>query len=427
MKVAFTTLGCKVNQYDTQIMMHAAQKGGHQVVPFAQIADAYIINSCTVTAESDRKTRQLIGRAKKTAPDAFVCVAGCYAQRKGEALLSQTEVDGILGTGSRLQVLALLEGLEKGKKLNLVRPLAGLSFEQGDGLMEERSRAVVKIQDGCNRSCSYCIIPMVRGGLRSRPVSSIAREVQRAASAGHQEVVLTGIRVMAYHTPEKEDIVDAVLAAAETDIHRIRLGSLDPDEMTASRIKRLSSCAKVCPQFHLSLQSGCDETLLRMNRRYTAAQYFEVVERLRQAFPDASFTTDIMVGFPGETQRDHEASLDFVQKVGFSKLHVFPYSRRAGTRAAQLPGQLSQAQKQSRAQEMHTVGEALARAYAQSRRGRVEEIILEQPKEGGFVGHTRGYAEAVVEGADLMPGKLLYARVTGVENTLLLCHNSIVE
>ncbi len=402
MKVAFYTLGCKVNQYDSQAMAGCLEKAGHTIVPFDGPADAYVINSCTVTAESDRKTRQAIGRAKKHNPDAVVCVAGCYAQHAGPALLQRGDVDAVLGTGHRQRIAEVLESARRGQKLDAVEAYQKTApYEEGQGALIERARAYLKIQDGCDRHCTYCIIPQARGPIRSRDLAALQAEAQRAAEAGHAEIVLTGIRLASYGRECGLSLIDALKAAAETDVQRIRFGSLDPDEISQALIDACAGEEKFCRQFHLSLQSGCDNTLHRMARRYTTAQFADTVARIRAAMPDAVFTTDVMCGFVGETEADHRASLAFCESIGFYKLHVFPYSKREGTAAARMPGHLPQAVKQQRAAEMAALGRRLEQRYLQQLVGTEQEVVLETRQKDGFLGHTRGYAPVLVKGEGL--------------------------
>lgn len=417
MKVAFYTLGCKVNQYDTQAMAELVKSAGHEVVPFEKTADAYVINSCTVTAESDRKTRQAIGKAKKKNPQAAVVVAGCYAQHAGKELWMRGDVDAVLGTGNRQEIVRVLERTRHGERLDAVTEYGKTArYEEGQGALIDRARAYLKIQDGCDRHCTYCIIPKARGPIRSRSLAALQAETQRAAELGHREIVLTGIRLASYGREQGLTLSDAIKAAAQTDVHRIRLGSLDPDEISPEFIRACAEEEKLCRQFHLSLQSGCDNTLKRMARRYATAEFEHTVKEILQAMPDAVFTTDIMCGFVGETQADHEASLAFCEKIGFAKMHVFPYSKREGTAAARMPGHLPQAEKQRRAAEMIALDKKLERAHLQALVGSVQEVILETPQDGGYLGHTRGYAPVVVQGQALAPMQIVQAEIVSAED-----------
>lgn len=425
MRVAFFTLGCKVNQYDTQAMAARLAEQGHTIVGFEEQADAYVINSCTVTAESDRKARQAIGRAKKHNPKAIVCVCGCYAQRDPQAVLAIDGVDVIAGTTARQDLQSVLLAAEPGEKKNLVHPFrADEPFEEGCGALFERARAHIKIQDGCDRHCTYCAIPQARGPIRSRSLSGIQAEAQLAAAHGHEEIVLTGIRLTSFGREAGLSLMDAVEAAAQTDVHRIRLGSLDPDEIDDAFIERAARCEKLCPHFHLSLQSGCDTVLRRMARRYTTDAYAHTVDALRAAIPEAAFTTDVMTGFVGETEDEFAQTCDFVRRIGFSKLHVFPYSQRQGTAAMRMQGHLPNAVKQDRARRLIEIGHELERAFLLSLIGTKQEIILEQGQAGWMEGHARNYARLRVYAPHHLPGTCAWVKVephteTGVQAVLL--------
>ena len=419
MKVALYTLGCKVNQYDSQAMAGYLEKAGHTIVPFDEQADVYVINSCTVTAESDRKTRQAIGKAKRKNPNALVCVAGCYAQHAGTELLQRGDVDAVLGTQDRHRIVEVLETAVKGTPLNAVEIYRdNARYEEGQGALIERARAYLKIQDGCDRHCTYCIIPQARGPIRYRSLEALQAEAQKAAEAGHAEVVLTGIRLASYGRERGLTLADALRAVAQTDVRRIRLGSLDPDEISQAFIDACAAEPKFCRQFHLSLQSGCDATLHRMARRYTTAEFADTVERLRAAMPDVSLTTDIMCGFVGETEEDHQASLAFCERIGFAKLHVFPYSKREGTAAARMTGHLPNAVKQRRAAEMIALGQRLEQRYLTSLIGTQQEVVLETPHQNGYLGHTRGYAPVLVTGPGLAMQDVVCVTIEKVEKNL---------
>ena len=422
MNVAFYTLGCKVNQYDSQAMAGYLEKAGHTIVPFDGPADAYVINSCTVTAESDRKTRQAIGRAKKHNPAALVCVAGCYAQHAGPALLQRGDVDAVLGTGHRQRIVEVLEAAQHGQKLDAVEAYQKTApYEEGQGALIERARAYLKIQDGCDRHCTYCIIPTARGPIRSRSLEALRAETQRAAGAGHAEIVLTGIRLASYGRERGLTLADAVKAAAETDVQRIRLGSLDPDEISQALIDALAAEKKFCRQFHLSLQSGCDNTLHRMARRYTTAQFAHVVQRIRAQIPHAAFSTDVMVGFVGESEEEFAQTCEFVQRIGFMKLHVFPYSRREGTAADRMPGHLPQAVKQQRARALIRIGEALEAGFAQSCVGQAHEVIFEQQVGDAMEGHAENYLRVRAPLQAEALSQLRTVTLTGASGALGLC------
>ncbi len=392
MKVALYTLGCKVNQYDTQAMAQSLAATGHQIVPFSQDADTYILNTCTVTAESERKARQLLARVKREHPQSFLLVCGCWVQRDAQHVLDLNGVDAVMGTTARNDVGQALMCLKKGQKQNFVTDFAlKLAYEEGCGSQFERSRAHVKIQDGCDRFCTYCIIPKARGPIRSRALENIRNECEQAALAGHFEVVLTGIRLTSFGKESGLTLMDAVDAAAQTSVGRIRLGSLDPDDIREDFIQRAAKCEKLCHHFHLSLQSGSDAVLRRMGRRYTTEEFADTVCKIRAAMPDASFTTDVMSGFVGETEEEHSQTCRFVEDIGFMRLHVFPYSKRVGTAAANMPGHVPQLVKQHRARELIRIGKELESGYAKSQIGQSAQIVWEQTLGSGMEGHARSY------------------------------------
>lgn len=398
MRVAFYTLGCKANQYDSQAMQEILEQAGHVIVPFGEETDAFVINTCTVTGESDRKARQVIGRARRICPDALLCVCGCYAQRSADRVLMIPGVDVVMGTAKRGEIAAVLEKAQKGVRWNLVYDIAKqVQYEEGQGAFSERARAHIKIQDGCDRYCTYCIIPYTRGPMRFRALEEIAREAKKAAQAGYWEAVLTGIRIAAYHQDEKT-LMDAVDAACQGGIYRVRLGSLDPDCLDDAFIKRAAENPHLCRHFHLSLQSGSDTVLRRMARHYTTAQYLETVEKIREAMPDAVFTTDVLCGFPGETEEEFAETLAFVKRVNFLKVHAFPYSQREGTAAARMRGQVSQQVKHLRTRMLIDTCQTLEQEHYRALRGTVQEVIFEQKQGVYWLGHARNYA--VVQAAD---------------------------
>lgn len=394
MRVAFYTLGCKANQYDTQTMIQAAERAGHEIVPFEGQADAYVINSCSVTQESERKARQMIGRVKRNHPGSHILVAGCYSQRDAAEVLSIQGVDAALGTADRSRIAEVLEGLEKGGRRDYVEDVMHReSFEEEDARPAmERARAYIKIQDGCDRFCTYCIIPYTRGAVRSRSLEGIRNEALQVRRAGKREVVLTGIRIASFGKGTPYGLADAVEAAASVPGLRVRLGSLDPDEMEEDFLKRVAGIDGFCRHFHLSLQSGCDTVLKRMGRRYTTAEYLDTVNRIRHWMPDASFTTDVMCGFCQETEEEFEQTCEFVQKVGFLKMHVFPYSKREGTAAARMGGHLPNAVKHERAEKLIQISEKMEREFLSALIGTEQEVIFEQEDESGlYQGHARNY------------------------------------
>ena len=394
MKAAFYTLGCKVNQYETQLMIESLKNAGFEIVDSTAKADVYIINSCTVTAVSNQKTRQSLRAFKRKNPDSITVLAGCMSQAYPEQTKKLDEADIIIGNTEHKKIPELINRFlnDKKKLYNIEEHPVGEAFESGiihsfDG----KTRAEVKIEDGCNRFCSYCAIPYARGRVRSKPLKTILQEVNALAEAGYKEIVLVGINLSAYKDGEN-DLSDVVLAVDKIEsIQRIRLGSLEPDHITDEIISKLKRSDKFCPQFHISLQSGCDKTLKAMNRHYSAAEYESLCLKLRSAFSECTLTTDVMTGFPGETQDDHKESLDFVKKIGFEKLHIFPYSIREGTKAAKMPGQLTKQVKSQRAKEMICLGESIRKAFFDSQKGKEVEVLFENKKGEYYIGHTKNY------------------------------------
>lgn len=402
--VAFHTLGCKVNQYDTQAMLERFRAAGYTVVPFDGDADVYVLNTCTVTGTGDKKSMQITRRLRREHPQSEIVLCGCLAQRKGEAL-KDTGARLILGTQRRGEVVTLLErAVREGVQLCAVDALtAATPFEELSITdQEDHTRAILKIQEGCNNRCTYCIIPSVRGPIRSRPLAEVSAEAARLARAGFRELVLTGIHLSSYgrDLPERPALIDAIEAVQQVDgVMRIRLGSLEPTIATADFAARLARCGKVCPQFHLALQSGSDAVLARMARQYNTAMYRQAVANLRAAFPMAAFTTDVLTGFPGETEEEYRQTRAFIEEIGFARIHVFPYSQREGTKAAVMPGQLSREEKERRARALIGLGEGVALRYRQSWLGREAEVLLEERDESGWHGYTPEYIPVTVPAA----------------------------
>ncbi len=421
MKVALHTLGCKVNQYDTQSMAQSLSSLDHEIVPFSSAADVYILNTCTVTAESERKARQILSRVKREHPEALLVVCGCWAQRNAQHVLDIEGVDAVMGTTARRHVGQVLDQLQKGSKQNFVTSFSlSIEYEEGCGAQFERSRAHVKIQDGCDRHCTYCIIPKARGPIRSRTILGIQAECEEAAQAGHFEIVLTGIRLTSFGKERNQALMDAVEAAAATSIGRIRLGSLDPDDIGDDFIRRAAGCEKLCRHFHLSLQSGSNSVLRRMGRRYTSQEFASTVMKIRKAMPEATFTTDVMCGFVGETEEEHMESCHFVRDIGFMRLHVFPYSKREGTAAANMQGHLLQSIKQERSREMIAIGNELESNYAKSQKGKTMEIVWEQLCKGGIEGHARSYLRIRGQAQGRLEGTVECAVICGSQGPLAL-------
>ena len=420
MKAKIITLGCKVNQYESEAMLEALLAGGFQEARSGEEADVVVVNSCTVTATSDQKVRQTLRRAKRDNPGAVMVLTGCMPQAFPEEAASLLEADVVLGNARRGDLLPrVMEYLSSKQRIVDIAPHEkGEAFEKMSvSAFHGRTRAFLKIQDGCDRFCSYCIIPYARGRVRSKPLEELREEVLQLGKAGYQEVVLTGINLPAYGKELGLHLCDAVEAAcAAPGIHRVRLGSLEPEQLTPEVIARMAKEEKLCPQFHLSLQSGCDGTLRRMNRHYTTAEYREIVENLRKAFPNCAITTDIMVGFAGETEEEFQASLEFAKEIAFAKVHVFAYSRRPGTRAYDMPDQVSNRVKEERSRKMIQVTRATQQAFLQEQVGRVEEVLFEQQKERGlWEGYTRNYTHVLMPSGKDLSGQLIQTRLVQVQ------------
>ena len=422
MRIAIYTLGCKVNQYETQAMEQELTARGHELVDFEQPADAYIINTCSVTAISDKKSRQMIRRARKLNPDAIVAACGCYVQTHTDEVV-ELGIDLVGGTGQRMEFLRqLLTAAEKKTRVLVDDALHRHEFEilPAGGQMS-RTRAMLKVEDGCRNFCTYCIIPFARGPVRSLPISEAVAQTGQLAAEGYQEVVITGIEISSWGQDldgEKSlmDLLEAVSAAAGE--MRLRLGSLEPRTITADFCRRAAKLTNLCPHFHLSLQSGCDETLRRMNRRYDTERFYKSVTLLREFFPGVAITTDLITGFPGETEEEFQKTLDFIRRCEFAQIHVFPYSVRPGTRAAAME-QLPKSVKEERAARAGEVAAQLHEQYLQSCVGQVYPVLFEQPgREGEFTGHAPNYMEVTAPGEDLH-NCLRPVRIIGVKGTIL--------
>ena len=419
MRVTFYTLGCKVNQNETGALAQLFEENGYTVVSNEESADVYIVNSCTVTNFGDQKSRKWLRRAKRENPGAVTVLTGCYPQAFPEEAAEIAEADVVTGSGNRRAILADVQKVLDGETERVVdiRP-----HEKGERFEElpmdkfaEHTRAFVKVEDGCNRRCAYCVIPRARGPVRSRDEASILDELRRLADAGYKEVVLTAISLPSYGTDSGTSLAELIeKAAAVPGIERIRLGSLDPDMLHDEDIRRMAAVKKLCPQFHLSLQSGCTATLRRMRRVYTAEQYAQVVDQIRTAYGErpVSFTTDCICGFPGETQADFEESCAFLKKIGFLKVHVFPYSRRSGTPAYDFPAQVHEREKQARSREMNALAEEVRREVLAAHVGSEDEVLLETPlSETLFTGYTRLYIPVVVSAPGHKSGEIVHVRL----------------
>ena len=415
--VAFHTLGCKVNQYDTQAMLEKFRAAGYEVVPFETAADVYVINTCTVTGTGDKKSLQLTRRLRREHPDSAIVLAGCLAQRKGGELL-ETGAKLIIGTQHRDQVVELLEkAIENGpisavNELNAATPFEELTITTQD----EHTRATLKIQEGCNNHCTYCIIPSVRGPIRSRSLDNIREETARLVSAGYTELVLTGIHLSSYGKDlgDGSTLLDAIRAVHEVEgVQRIRLGSLEPTIATVEFSQALAAMPKVCPQFHLALQSGSNTVLARMARRYNMTMYMQAVANLRAAFPMAAFTTDVLTCFPGETEEEYEETRQVIRDVGYAKIHVFPYSPREGTKAAVMPGQLTKAVKERRTRELIALGEETAAAYQAQWVDKESTVLIEEKIGGLWHGYTPEYIPVTIADCPAcVPGRIVTVRLT---------------
>ena len=424
MKYLIATLGCKVNQYETQAMEERLQRDGHIPVTPGETADAVIVNTCAVTAESGRKSRQMIRRLHEENPDAVVAVCGCYAQLSPEEN-AEIGAQVIFGSGDRMAFVEAVErAVETGEaERRIDRPFTRKQIELlPAGAVSGRTRAMLKIQDGCRNFCTYCIIPYVRGSLRSMPIEAAVSETRRLREEGFREMVLTGIEVASYGLdlpghPTLTDLVEAVVAEAGN--MRLRLGSLEPTVITEDFCRRLAASGKLCRHFHLSLQSGCDRTLKAMNRKYDTAFFYRTVELLREYFPGCALTGDLIAGFPGETEEDHRETLKFIRRCAFAELHVFPYSRRPGTPADKLPDQLTQAVKSRRAHEAKAVSEKTGQAFLEASVGQTLPVLFESSEGEGSLGHSDTYLYVRVPEQGLR-GELRDVRILSVEDGILL-------
>ncbi len=416
MQVFIQTLGCKVNQYETQAMELLLTQRGHKVVSADEAVDAYVVNSCSVTATSDRKTKQALRQAKKKHPEAVIAVCGCYPQVSTQDAMKQ-DVDLIAGTSDRVGFLTLLEEAWQSKKriISVKDVMKRAPFEHlPSGGLGVRTRAMLKVQDGCSNFCSYCIIPYTRGPIRSLPIEFAVIEAKKLAQEGYREIVLTGIELSSWGKdleaePSLITLIEQVCLALPDC--RVRLGSLKIQTMTEEFCQRLGELPNFCAHFHLSLQSGCDETLSRMNRKYTASEALACIEHVRQVYPDAGVTTDLIVGFPGETEEEFAQTLAFVKTCGFSDMHVFPYSIREGTKAATMPNQISKAEKTRRAKEVSAVANAMKLAYHESMMGKDVEVLLEEQVGDFWRGHSTEYIPVLMQG-DYHKNDVVQATVT---------------
>ncbi|MBO6008539.1 MAG: tRNA (N(6)-L-threonylcarbamoyladenosine(37)-C(2))-methylthiotransferase MtaB [Lachnospiraceae bacterium] len=433
--IAFHNLGCKVNAYETEIMLQNAQSAGYEIVQFSQISDVYVINTCTVTNIADRKSRQMLHRAKKLNPDSIVVAVGCYVQTGSDALLKDPLVDICIGNNHKSELIPIIEDYAKGRsEKKIVMDDIGVPSSYEDmtlGSLSDRVRTFVKIQDGCNQFCTYCAIPLARGRVRSRRDEDICEEIRGLVEKGCSEIVLTGIHVGSYGIDldekgstsgdygGKSRLVDLVEKIAEIPgLDRIRLGSVEPRIITEENAERLSKLKNLCPHFHLSLQSGCDATLKRMNRHYTTDEYYRSVLCLRKYFDDPAITTDVIAGFPGETDEEFEETLAFVKKVGFADMHIFKFSPRKNTKAAQMPGKVSEEVKNERSSKLIDTQIKMTGEYMKRHIGRTERVLIEEQQvifgKKYMTGHTPDYIMTAVSDTSLSPGDVADLKLTGI-------------
>lgn len=421
MKATFYTLGCKVNQYDTQMMSEKFINAGYEICDFDGYADIYVINTCTVTQVSDKKSRNMISRAKRMNPDAVIVVCGCFSQVSPKEVSAIEGVDIVLGTSNRSDIIYFVsEFLKTGKQIINVERKNDLSSENITDF-SEKTRAILKIEDGCRNFCSYCLIPFARGKIISKKLSNVISEASAVASHGYREVVLTGIHLSSYGSDfENVGLADAINEVAKIDgIERIRLGSLEPMIITAEFLDKLKNNKKLCPSFHLSLQSGCDKTLKAMNRKYTASEYENAVTLLREYYPNCAVTTDVIVGFPGESEQDFNESLEFVNKIGFAKVHIFPYSKRNGTKAAEMVGHLSKAVKQEREKALSKIETKKRNEFLSAMVGTTQQVLVERCRDGICNGFTKNYIQVHFKGENSLCNNFINVKITETDGECL--------
>jgi threonylcarbamoyladenosine tRNA methylthiotransferase MtaB len=424
-KAALHNLGCKVNSYETEAMQQLLEDAGYEIVPFAEGADVYIINTCSVTNVADKKSRQMLHRAKKMNPKAVVVAAGCYVQAAEETLKNDKAVDIVIGNNKKTDLISILDNYftQKDQQEENVIDISCTSEYENLSIhkIADHTRAFIKVQDGCNQFCTYCIIPYTRGRIRSRRIKEVIAEIKRLSKAGYQEIVLTGIHLSSYGKdfPKEESLtlLDLIKQAhAVEGIKRIRLGSLEPRIVTEEFAKTLASLPKMCPHFHLSLQSGCDATLKRMNRHYNTEEYERCCKNLRKAFENPAITTDVIVGFPGESEEEFANTKEYLKKIQFYEIHVFKYSRRSGTRADRMPDQIPENKKGQRSNELLRLEKEMSFAYRQSFLGSQTEALMEEEYEWEgnryMIGHTREYIKAVVPYKEGLKGSLIRGTLT---------------
>lgn len=423
-KAALHNLGCKVNAYETEAMQHLLEEAGYEIVPFTQKADVYVINTCSVTNMADRKSRQMLHKAKKNNPDSIVVAAGCYVQTSEKEVLNDLSVDIVIGNDRKHDLVRLLEEYSLDSVNDTVDYINDGKHDFEELFIDqtkEHTRAFIKVQDGCNQFCSYCIIPYARGRVRSRRFENVIAEVERLAANGFKEVVLTGIHLSSYGVDFEEatgllELIQAVNAVK--GIERIRLGSLEPKIVTEHFASELSKLDKICPHFHLSLQSGCDATLKRMNRKYTTKEYERGCELLRKYFVHPAITTDVIVGFPGETEEEFEQTKAYLEHIHFYEMHIFKYSKRKGTRAAVMPDQIDEQIKAARSEKLIALGHDMSKEFRKFYIGKNEEVLFEEKAVIGdkeyFVGYTKEYVKVAKETAENLENQIVSGRISGM-------------
>ncbi len=423
-KVALHNLGCKVNAYETEAMQHLLEEAGYEIVPFTQKADVYVINTCSVTNMADRKSRQMLHKAKKNNPDSIVVAAGCYVQTSEKEVLNDLSVDIVIGNDRKHDLVRLLEEYSLDSVNDTVDDINDGKHDFEELFIDqtkEHTRAFIKVQDGCNQFCSYCIIPYARGRVRSRRFENVIAEVERLAANGFKEVVLTGIHLSSYGVDFEEatgllELIQAVNAVK--GIERIRLGSLEPKIVTEHFASELSKLDKICPHFHLSLQSGCDATLKRMNRKYTTKEYERGCELLRKYFVHPAITTDVIVGFPGETEEEFEQTKAYLEHIHFYEMHIFKYSKRKGTRAAVMPDQIDEQIKAARSEKLIALGHDMSKEFRKFYIGKNEEVLFEEKAVIGdkeyFVGYTKEYVKVAKETDENLENQIVSGRISGM-------------
>lgn len=423
-KAALHNLGCKVNAYETEAMQHLLEEAGYEIVPFTQKADVYVINTCSVTNMADRKSRQMLHKAKKNNPDSIVVAAGCYVQTSEKEVLNDLSVDIVIGNDRKHDLVRLLEEYSMDSVNDTVDDINDGKHDFEELFIDqtkEHTRAFIKVQDGCNQFCSYCIIPYARGRVRSRRFENVIAEVERLAANGFKEVVLTGIHLSSYGVDFEEDIglLELIQAVnAVKGIERIRLGSLEPKIVTEHFASELSKLDKICPHFHLSLQSGCDATLKRMNRKYTTEEYERGCELLRKYFVHPAITTDVIVGFPGETEEEFEQTKAYLERIHFYEMHIFKYSKRKGTRAAVMPDQIDEQIKTARSEKLIALGHDMSKEFRKFYIGKNEEVLFEEKAVIGdkeyFVGYTKEYVKVAKKTDENLENQIVSGRISGM-------------